>query len=353
MSAFVSLLVVGCTSSSDTTTLAPRLQTTRVAAFTVASATVRVLPGLDSAYVGGMNDSDVVVGSLGQSTRPFRWDAVHGLQYLPGVLPGTDYAIASAISDAGVIGGTIGAHAWLWETNGVSRPFGLPADSSNYGECGVNGINQYGSVVGWCNQLPSRSPNASNFVPAIFLWHAPAADVSYSGQYNAISKDDWIAGGSAANILGPAFLVSPTHEVLTLTNHYGAPSFNAGATAVTQHGWAAGYDSAAHCAPPGQAVAWLSAPNTVRPEFRMGTCGQSNGITDDWYVVGTGVDSVSSTTSQFAFVWFPGPGTQRLPGLGGTNEYSQALAINAQHHVLGIIVSSGVRHVVIWQVGPR
>ena len=58
--------------------------------------------------------------------------------------------------------------------------------------------------------------------------------------------------------------------------------------------------------------------------------------------------------TDWAFVWFPGPGTQRLPGLGRTGETSTAVAIsNTTHHVLGTITSGGARHVVIWDVGPR
>ena len=80
----------------------------------------------------------------------------------------------------------------------------------------------------------------------------------------------------------------------------------------------------------------------------MGVCGTADGITPDWYVVGDAWDPNFTPASQFAFVWFPEKGTQQLPGLS-QGITTSAVAINASHHVLGMIGSQ----VVIWNVGPR
>ena len=142
-------------------------------------------------------------------------------------------------------------------------------------------------------------------------------------------------------------LAEPPRE---LKGHDGLAHNNSAVNAVTSHGWAAGYSSEGGCQ---QAVAWLAHTGQSYPEFRMGVCGQANGLTHDWYVVGTASDSALDASSDWAFVWFPGPGTQRLPGLGGTGETSTAVAVSAIHHVLGTITSGGTTHVVIWNVGSQ
>ena len=150
--------------------------------------------------------------------------------------------------------------------------------------------------------------------------------------------------------IGAPFIISPTQQITTLKGHDGLVHDKSAVNAVTHHGWAAGYSSEGGCQ---QAVAWLAHTGQTYPEFRMGVCGQSTGITDDWYIVGTASDSALDASSNWAFVWFPGPGTQRLPGLGATGETSTAIAVSATHHVLGTITSGGTTHVVIWDVGPR
>ena len=62
---------------------------------------------------------------------------------------------------------------------------------------------------------------------------------------------------------------------------------------------------------------------------------------------------MEDANSEWAFVWFPGPGLQRLPGFGVSGERSYTIAVNANHHVLGQIVDGTTAHTVIWYVGPR
>jgi hypothetical protein len=331
-----SLLTACGDASAPSSSTTPMLRAARASAYPVASATVRVLPGLDGATPSAINDHDLVVG--GVASKAFRWDPPNGFHLLP-VAPGTEFSFASAVNDTGVIIGTVGGHVWLWKPDGESHPLG------NVG-CTGGGINKWGFIVGQCVTVPEFF----TYSTATFPWHAPAIiDSSRLGNYTSVSDDDWIGGTGDGAAPGPPFLVSPTHQYIGLHNHDGLPAIG-DVRAVTLHGYAAGFDREGNCKF-GQAVAWLAAPNQVFPEFRLGTCGQANGITHDWTVVGTGIDSVATPASQWAFVWVPGKGTQRLPGLGGANESSAAWAINELHHVVGTVTSNGVQHVVIWTLG--
>jgi hypothetical protein len=326
------------------------------ASLPVASATVRVLPGLDNLFPTAINASDVVVGFDSTDRKPWRWDPATG--YL--ALPAAGIAIPYAINDNGVVAGTNNFHAAAWLPDGTARLFAQPADSAGGGfNCWATGINIYGATVGRCDVLVNAE------YPAVFNWHAPATLVQPNNTlavqpYNAISNDGWIGGSPPLNGLisysSSAVLVSPAGQDIDLRDHAGKSGVSvSGINAVTNHGWAAGSDNENSTSPCAfsQAVAWLSAGSNPHAEFRLGTCGGASGITDDWYVVGTGTDSAETTNSQYAFVWFPGKGLQRLPGLGGAGEYSMAQGISAKHHVVGTIVSGGARHTVIWTVAPR
>jgi hypothetical protein len=304
--------------------------------------------------VVGINDTDEVAGNGPKG--PFRWTAKAGLQYL--TMQGTKgFAVASSVSDNGAVGGYANAgdsgyfHAAVWKPDGTLRIFQLPVEDSASGySCSISTINVFGQMVGNC------SPKLGFSDPTVFEWHGPAiinpSGVPEDNQLFAISNDGWMGGGAVPDLFNSfigAFVVSPTGQTFKLRNHSGTFDTFAWVSAVTKGGFGAGSDIEGVCQ---QAVAWLSHPGQTFPEFRLGTCGFATGITPDFYVAGTGTDTTNGPSSDFAFVWFPGPGLQRLPGLGGTGELSTAVGINARHHVLGQITSGGVTHTVIWYVTP-
>jgi hypothetical protein len=303
--------------------------------------------------VVGINDTDEVAGN--GPNGPFRWTQKAGLQYL--TTKGTKAnATATSVSDNGEVGGTAQTgdssyyHAVVWLPGGTLRVFQGPADSTGGFSCGLSAINIFAQTVGNCVFMPGFSS------PTKFEWHGPALvnipGVPVGDQVFAMSNDGWIGGGSPGDVADAeqgAFVLSPTGQLFKLRNHSGTLSLFAWANAVTRGGFAAGVDVEGPC---GQAVAWLSHPGQSFPEFRLGTCGSANGITPDFYVVGAETDSTNNPNTNVAFVWFPGTGLQRLPGLGGAGERSTAVGINANHHVLGQIASGGVTHTVIWYVTP-
>lgn len=320
----------------------------------VASATVRVLPGLDGFIPAAINDSDEVVGYT-QANAPFRWTVAGGLTMLPH--SGFGLTDALSVSDRGVIvgkaDGTSTSNAVLWDSAGSFRALGDPFDSVGIdGEngCGASGINVWGHVVGTCI-IPHGSFN--NGILA-FNWHGTATEESNGGilqansQFTSVSDDNWIGGAlNGQGIQEAPIIVSPAGQVIQLLGHDGQVHFYSLVLAVTRNGYAAGYSTEGDCQ---QAVAWLSHAGQSFPEFRMGTCGMSTGITPDQYISGTGSDANIDASTFFAFVASPAIGMHHLPGLGQTGETSTAVAINQRHHVLGTITSGGVTHVVIWNV---
>jgi hypothetical protein len=339
------IVLYGCSDASSPTRAPIR------DALAAANATVTVLDGLDGVTPTAINDSDEVVGNT-STNAAFSWTASAGMKTLANA--GADITNAFDVNDNGVIVGSIGnidsVRAAVWLPSGSVRTLQSPADSSLMEptfSCAAYGINVYGELAGSCEAL------GLYYFPTIFAWHGPANDQSPNpgGQYSAVSDDGWLAGASRSdNFNQPgAFIVSPTGELIQLRTHGGGISPVSSVAAITRHGWAAGIDSAGGCV---QAVAWLSAPQQSYPEFRLGTCGAATGLTNDWYVVGTGTDAAQTVASQWAFVWHPGAGLERLPGLGTSGEYSTAIAINSRHHVLGQITSNGVTHAVMWKLNP-
>jgi hypothetical protein len=324
-----------------------------VSALPFAQATVHTLPALDGYTAVSMNDFDEVVGSKGANT-PFRWSRWTGLKHLD--TQGAAFAAALSVNDIGEVAGYVGGsgtlHAAVWLPNGKLKLLRAPADSATNPasvDCIAEGINIRSEVVGRCGL---------NFIirtPVIFKWRA-AADTTpqnlvFDGDLTSISNDGWIGGASdQSDINQGAFVISPTFELFNLRSASGMLALQAGVFAVTSHGWSAGTDrGSGGCS---QAAAWLGSAQQDFPETLLGTCGQASGLTDDWFVTGTGTDAAQDDTSAFAFVWSPDHGLQRLPGVtaGGT---SGAAAINARHHILGSITSGGVSHNVIWALSPR
>lgn len=338
---------VAC-SDSNTSLSAPNPNAIerQVAQAPLANATVTDIPALLGFDANSMNDSGEIAGNAPKG--PFRWTAKGGVQYLS---PST--GLVGAVSNNGAVGGQVPAgdsgyeHAAVWIPPMYTlRVIQQPTDSAGEG-CELSAINVYGQMVGNCQVKEGFT------TPEEFEWHGPAIappGVPEDDQVTAISDDGWIGGGNEPDLFGTtqAFVVSPSGQTIFLRNHLGqAPSDPTWVQGITHHGFAAGVDFEGGC---GQAVAWLFNPGQSWPEFRMGTCGQANSITPDWYVVGYGT---TAANTNWAFVWFPGVGLQRLPGLTSADQQSVAVAVNQSHHVLGWIQVNGVRHNVIWAVGPR
>jgi hypothetical protein len=311
--------------------------------FPVAQATIQILNGFTLAnglQPVAINDSDEIVGN--NNGQPFRWTAAGGVQNL--ATPGTtNGGVAVAVNDNGDVLGDVsfsdGLHAVVWLPDGTMRVFPNPPLASNLppeAACQATAINIYAQIVGVCTQPPS-----SNLAGLIYYWHAPTVVSRVAAEYTSISDDGWMGGELLS---GGPFVQSPTGQVITLYGHDDSLHTNALVSAVSRHGWAAGQSDEGGCL---QAVAWLYQPGQHWPEYRMGVCGYSEGITPDWYVIGQGFDPNFTPSSQFAFVWYPGKGTQRLPSF--SNLMTTAIAINAKHHVLGLVGSQ----VVIWDVAQR
>jgi hypothetical protein len=348
LASLVAICTLASCSDSSGPAAAPRLATVRaqVAALPVANATVRVLAGLDGTVPVAINDSDVAIAWKEQIVngtvvvKTFRWDPKTGIH----VLANNPFSFPAGVNDVGTVIAAGPPDVWL--PSGQVRPFQSIADSNDghggFALCAMSGINRYSAIVGNCD--------VHGFItPVIYHWHGPAQEFGFDvPNYNAISDDGWIGAG-----LGQTpTLVSPTGQNIVLKSRTNTIDIGS-VYAITNHGWAAGEDFEGRCpqfSAVGEAVAWLSTPTQPHAEFAFGVCGQSRGITDDWHVVGFASDSMADSASMNAFVWFPGPGLQRLPALGTGREYSVAAGINAHHHVLGSITSNGVRHIVLWEL---
>jgi hypothetical protein len=300
----------------------------------VVNATVHVLPGLDGAHPRSINEFEEVVGSTSANV-PFYYSASRGIV----LLDHTGFATAQAVSinDHGIMAGTAMSTpvVWLNLPGAQFRVLEKPASET----CNVAGLNFDGAVIGTC------LGGGASF-GTLFAWHGLPTETS-GYRYNAISDDRWLGGAlaSAAGSTAP-FIMSPTGQLTILHGRDGGIHPGSAVTAVSVHGYLAGYSTEGGCT---QAIAWgLWTPNhDTWPAHLLGTCGTANGITPDGYIVGT-------TSANWAFLWYenPGPGLQRLPGLGGTNETSTAVAISL-HEALGTITSGGVTHTVIWDLPNR
>lgn len=348
---FVGLAAIACSDTSGPSATRPESLSKALA-----SATVRVLPGLDGFVPTAINDSDEVVGYT-NADIPFKWTPAGGLVMLShGSFVG---ALPLAVNDHGVIVGTAvtstivvaASNGALWDSAGAFRALGDPPDSvgiDGANECEASGINVWGHAVGTC--VIPHGPYPWGIVN--FDWHKTATtaggELQAFSQFTSVSDDNWIGGDlNGQGIPQAPIVVSPTGQVIELLGHDAAIHDYSVVTAVTRNGYSAGYSTEGNCQ---QAVAWLSHTGQTFPEFRWGTCGQSTGITPDQYVSGTGSDANLDASTFFAFVASPTIGMHHLPGLGQTGETSTAVAINTRHHVLGTITSASVTQVVIWNV---
>lgn len=350
--------IVACSdSTSPAGATRPAFLAAGVAALPIANATVQVIPGLDGATPTAINNFDEVVGGGNEPNVPgvstaFRWDATSGVRFLPRSVPRFATA-ALALNDSGNVVGEDGPFAVLWLHGTMERRLSSAADTTRAGGCNSVGINNNGKIigncfvsqfhVGWIYDWPTHS--------IVLQSHFATMD-GVPGVFHAVSNDGYIAGGNDGGFEAlQAFILSPTRQLDILKPRFDSSLDFSEAVAVTYHGWAAGDDAEGANAICPVAVAWLAAPHQFRPEYQLGTCGEATGLTDDWYVVGFGTDV--AFTHPWAFVWFPGPGLQRLPLPSGGADSSKVVGINSHHHAVGIVWSQGVQHVVIWKIATR
>jgi hypothetical protein len=308
----------------------------RAAALPVVNATVRVLPGLDGAHPRSLNEFDEVVGSTAAGV-PFYWSPSRGLILLAHT--GFTTAQAVSINDRGAMSGTAGGNTpvvWMPLPDGQLRAFQKPASQS----CTGSGLTFDGEFIGTC-----VATNRAAF-GTVYAWHGLPTETS-GYEYNAISDDGWIGGAQDANgVLTAAIVISPKGQLTVLHGADGAIHNWSAVNAVATGGYLAGFSTEQSCT---QGIVWglFTSGHATWPARLLDVCGEANGITSDGYVVGT-------SFSGWAFLWYenPGPGLQRLPGLGQAGETSTAVAISL-HHALGTITSSGVTHTVIWNLPNR
>jgi hypothetical protein len=306
----------------------------QAAVLPIVSATVRVLPGLDGAHPRSINEFDEVVGSTAAGV-PFYWSPSRGVILLSH--PGFATAEVASINDHGTMAGTAGATPVVWLPLPGAEFRVLEKAAGQF--CSVSGLTFDGEIVGTC------AAGAAS-LGTVFAWHGlPTQSAGY--QYNAISDDGWIGGAQNNGIAATApIVIDPTGKITVLRGRDGGVHMYSAVNAVAVHGYSAGYSTESGCT---QAIAWglFTSNRSTWPAHLMGTCGEANGITPDGYIVGT-------SGGGWAWLWYenPGPGLQRLPGLGATGETSTAVAISL-HHALGTITSNGVTHTIIWNLPNR
>lgn len=332
---FVAVAVLAaCADSVNTPTASPDPSTIRASTVPVVNATVRVLPGLDGAHPRSIDEFDEVVGSTAAHV-PFYWSPSRGLILL--AHPGFPTAEVASINDHGAMAGTAGSTpvAWMPLPGGQFRVFEKPANQN----CAIMGFNFDAQMVGTCT-------GGGVSFGTLFAWHGLPTETS-GYQYNAISDDGWIGGAQNNGIAATApIVISPSGQLTVLRGSDGGIHKYSAVNAVAVHGYLAGYSTEGSCT---QGITWglFTTNHNTWPAHLIGACGEANGITPDGYVVGTSGDG-------HAWLWYenPGPGLQRLPGLGAAGETSTAVAISL-HHALGTITSNGVTHTIIWNLPNR
>lgn len=327
--------LAACSDSVAPPSASPNPSTIRAQTLPVVNATVRVLAGLDGFHPRSINEFDEVVGST-NTGEPFYWSPGRGLI----LLSHSGYATAevASITDRGAMAGTAAGTTpvvWYPLPDGTFRVIEKPAGQN----CTVTGFTFDAEILGTC------TGGGASF-GTIFNWHGLPTETS-GYQYNAISDDQWIGGAMNNGVAATgAIVISPTGQLTVLRGHDGGIHKYSAVNAVSVDGRLAGYSTEGGCT---QAIAWglFTANHDTWPAHLMGTCGEATGITPDGYVVGT-------SGGGWAFLWYedPGPGLQRLPGLGATGETSTAVAISL-HHALGTITSNGVMHTIIWNLPDR
>ena len=339
--------------------------------------------------VQGMNDLGEVVGThlirfqvpgtgqFADSMIAFSWTRDFGVRFLraaPGN-PALGFSNALGVNDRAQVvvtipgsrGDSVLSYVGIWNWfGGVRRlrnlsdyfqqtplPLGSP--------CSATGINLAGVAIGVCAIAANAGPIATVWSAFGTPW--PLTGHVFAASANGISDAGYIAGGEPLMLGGNHGLVfTPSGQMRVLPNPPSAHTQYAVALAVNDSGYAAGYrvSTDSGCANP---VAWLAADTAIV----IGPCGgfenlgpggarstsAATGISDDGIVVGT---ASAPNVPQFAFVWTPASGLERLPGLAAgiarTHEYSAAIGINKRHQVIGWVANDveGYHHVVVWSL---
>lgn len=321
---------------------------------------VRILKGLVGATdsVTAFNDSDMVVGMRIQSptSMAFRWTVATGPHFLPmkAGWNGEAFAVNDSGTVVGDMSGVVSNESWQlptrWPLASGLQIMNLltPWDSlgSMKVQCVDRGINAEGMSAGWCFVPLSFQYYVTTWAPSGAVSDECAAYCPVAGQGYAISSRQAVAGGPALDypFLKAFVFVQPSAQDTLPKLTPPASSFGADiAFAINARGTTAGsawVANGTNCSDP---VVWLSffqKPKDIGIQF----CGQANGVDDNNVVIGT----LLLQPGVQAFIWTASTGTQALPGLGGSNESSQAVAINNRREVLGTITSSGTKYDVIW-----
>lgn len=305
---------------------------------------VAALPGLTnlvSSITFPINDFGEVVGEYQTgATTPsmaFKYQTQRGLRAL--ALPNTTGA---GVNNQGLVAIGIltdsGNAVGTWDWFGNVRVF----RNLSTLDCFPAGINNSNVVVGSCSVRSVPGLIATTWSPhgTPNALHPGGGAAFIQAQAFAISDSGYIAGGPDNN--GSPFVFTPTGQERLLPTAGAAPTFNS-ATAVNNHGWAAGTLSGP-CAVGYRAVAWIA--DTLDD---IGVCGIAYDIDDNGVVVGT----VQTASEQFPFVWDVKNGLRRLPGLFAGDESGIAGRINHNHQVTGLMYANGNQYTVVWTLPPQ
>src|SRR5262249_51562981 len=149
-------------------------------------------------------------------------------------------------------------------------------------------------------------------------------DCPLQGWSKAINNNNVIAGGPQWNNFAHAFFILPTSPYATVdtVTELVPPSPGPGdrAYAINDKLILAGNAQVTSICTDPVAGAKRQGPPL---DIGGGNCGSANGIDESQVVIGS-----VRTQGYQAFIWTTTTGIQALPGLGGTNETSEAAAIN-------------------------
>ncbi len=281
----------------------------------------------------------------------------------PRVLPFA--GVALDINERGdVVGYDSAYQAFVWTADGRRLPLGsLPGLPL----CEAAGINNPGTVVGWCwgDGVPASRAfvwtadgGMQDIGPGLALAINDAGEIAGGGNVTADGRQEawrWVAGQrqllglsgtqSAAVAIterGAMAVSGPSPDSLHV--YRWTPSAGLRDTGITGYGLGINDDGAIV-----SSASWSWNPYVIEPDDRVreipmwpGWIGSATDIADVGLVVGTATDVVSERT--VAWVWRDGEGPVRLGGEG-----SAANAVNQRGEVAGSVIGTdGLPYPAVW-----